>query len=82
MPGKILLVWEEIPESVSLYVLDEGTKIAELALASAGFYINSDDTEGHPIEELNEALVGREKLPADEVAVGPFSKVVVCGSIM
>lgn len=81
--GKILLIWEEVPEITKLYILDEGSEIADLALKSAGKFINSDNVdEGDPVELLSEKLPGLQHLEIDQVVEGPFSKAVVCGFIM
>lgn len=82
--AKVLLVWEVVPEQTKLFVFEEGTELCDLALRSAGKYINQDDVEdGDPIDLLNDAL---ESLSPDgdgnTVLEGPFSKVVVCGFIM
>lgn len=74
---KVLLVWEEVPETTKLYVL-EG-ELAELAIKSAGVFINIDDTEGHPIEELAEVLPTLKHHEITEPLNGPFDTVVVCG---
>lgn len=55
--GKVLLVWEEIPESTKLYAFEEGSEAAKLAIVSAGKFINSDDVNpGDPIDKLNDML--------------------------
>lgn len=76
----LLLIWENVPENTKAFVL-EGRE-ADLACLSAGVYINSDDTEGHAIEELNELLEGRPSLDVDKPIKGPFDEVVICGFIM
>jgi hypothetical protein len=82
MAENILLVWENIPESVNCYILEEGSDIANLAIKSAGKYINGDDVkEGDPIEKLNDALSDIKSLETKESLIGPFSKVVICGFI-
>jgi len=79
----VLLVWEEVPESTKLYVFEETSDMAKWALASVGKYINQDDLEDdHPLHQLSENLGQFDELPHDKVAVGPFSKVVVCGFVM
>lgn len=85
MSGKMLLVWEEIPEDIRLYALDEGSELALLAEKSAGKYINSDDLEdGDPIFTLNERLAEAEQVGGRDgvITQGPFTRVVVCGFAM
>ena len=82
MPNKILLVWDENPDQIRFFILEEGTELAEWALASAGLYINGDDIEdGHPIHKLSEAIGDKkiESFDGKTVIEGPFSKVVSCG---
>ena len=87
MTEKILLVWEEIPEKTTLFVLDASSEIAEIALASCGKYINADDVaEGDPVDQLNNRLGNDSGIISKhvdgEVVEGPFSKVTVCGFLV
>lgn len=55
---KVLLIWEEVPEKTTLYSL-EG-EMAELAIAAAGYYINSEDNNA--VHALSEKLSSLESL--------------------
>ena len=77
---KVLVVWEQVPENVSFYVV-EGLH-ADIAIAAAGQYINggcyTDD-----VEKLNEILVDYEPIEADKAFdITGFDKVVCCGWIL
>ena len=80
-----LLIWSNFPESTYAYKV---TGHAEaLALQSAGLYINSDDTRGTAIDELNDLLENDERNEEftqldDEAVMGPFKNVVMCGIIL
>ena len=76
----LLLIWENVPEDTRAFVL-EGRE-ADLARLSAGVYINSDDTEGHAIEDLNNLLADHKPLDVSKPIKGPFDEVVICGFIM
>lgn len=79
----LLLVWEMVPEATTLYVIPEGSDMAEMAVASAGKYINGDDLpDDHAIFKLSERLEDYPHLPDGGMAEGPFSKVIVCGFFM
>ncbi|MDR3502977.1 MAG: hypothetical protein P4L79_10365 [Legionella sp.] len=84
MSKKLLLVWESVPETTEVYVLDVDSEIGQAALGSAGLYINGweEIPEDSPINTLNELLVNEESLSTDYVITGPFEKVVVCGNIL
>jgi hypothetical protein len=77
---KVLLVWEEVPENTKFYVLEGET--AELALQCAGIFINSNNPEGSPIEQLSELLPTMKHHDIDSPIDGPFEKVVVAGFVM
>jgi hypothetical protein len=80
---KTLLLWNAVPERVTAYLLEPGSKLAELAKQSAGKYINSVDIEdGDPIEQLNDQLEAMEGIETDVVLTGPFDNVIVCGFIL
>lgn len=85
--SKILLIWENIPESTDAYILDASSKLADLAIASAGKFINADDLpEEHPIFALNDAIyTGKlqlERASIENPLEGPFDSVIVCGFYM
>jgi hypothetical protein len=87
LTGTLLLVWEEVPDSIKLFILGADSKVGKLALASAGKYINSDDLDDdHPIFELSEVLSQLVKegsyLTPEKPINGPFDTVVVCGFIL
>ncbi len=83
MKTDILLVWNEVPEIVKFFVLDEKSDIGKIAIKSAGKYINGCDVDDNdPIHQLYEMLVNYKGISSDQVAIGPFQKVVVCGFIM
>jgi len=87
---KVLLIWQQIPEETTGYILDG--YLAELAIQSAGKYINLDDlAEDHPIMKLNNELVAdyngdRESLTKIDldipISAGMFEVIVVCGFIL
>lgn len=78
--GNILLVWQNIPDRTDCYWLRDGGEAAELALKSAGKFINGDDlADDHPIFQLNEMFRSIPAITIDHVLEGPFTKVVVCG---
>ena len=80
---KTLLLWNAVPESVTAYLLEPGSELAELAKQSAGKYIGSDDVEeGDPIAMLNDQLEAMEGIETDAILTGPFDCVIVCGYIM
>lgn len=80
---KTLLLWNAVPESITAYLLEPGSELAELAKQSAGKYINGDDImEGDPIDQLNNRLGEITPVKTDEPLTGPFDTVVVCGFIM
>lgn len=82
---KILLLWNESPDLITAFILDEDSKEAKLAVASAGMYINSDDLdEDHEIFQLNE-WVGENKDKGhgeDGPIEGPFERVIICGFVL
>lgn len=85
MTGKLLLIWEEIPENTKLYAFDEGSELAKLAEGSAGKFINCDDLEeDDPIHALSEKLADAEEIGgrSGNIVQGPFSRVVICGFAM
>ncbi len=58
----VVLIWELWPEELKLFLLEEGSELAELASLSDNCYINGDKLpDNHPIFLLNEKLV--EALP-------------------
>lgn len=81
---KVLLVWENVPETTKLYSL-EG-ELAELAIQAAGHYGNANDNDA--VNQLNEALSGLKAfgdsqiLEAFDIANHNYDKVVICGFIM
>ena len=83
---KVLLIWEDIPEVTKAYVIEAGTKVAELAKASHGYFINGEDNEA--VIALSEALVGAEcdysshDAGKEHIPGGPFSAVYICGFVM
>jgi len=80
---KTLLLWNAVPESVTAYILEPGSQLAELAKQSAGKYINSDAVEeGDPIDQLNDQLEAMEGIESESVLTGPFDCVIVCGVFM
>ena len=81
--GKVLLLWQNLPDSTDAYVFDTGSELAKLACQSAGLFINSDELpEDHPIFTLSERLEGEDKRPADSPICGQFVTVIVCGFVM
>lgn len=81
---KILLIWEQVPECTTPYILSG--ELAELALQSAGKYVNSANLPAnHPIYKLSDALeeLGGAVLSSEEpIDVSDIDKVVICGFIM
>ena len=76
---QILLIWDDAQASPTFYRLTAGSDIAQLAVASAGQYINSGDLpEDHAIYKLNDALENMPSTPCGEPILGPFETVVVC----
>lgn len=65
---QVLLVWELNPESVALYLFDEGSHEAQLARESNGLMIHGDIIpDEHPIGELNELLNTIEPAELDDM---------------
>jgi hypothetical protein len=80
MTSEVLLVWELIPEETHLYTFDEGSEMAELAVAAAGKYINHNDEEDDAVNQLNVKLEDHKDCKIDGLlAEGTFSKVSICG---
>lgn len=47
-PGPVLLIWEEVPESMKMFWLDKLTQAEfEHIVAAHGTFINSDDENEH-----------------------------------
>jgi len=68
---KLVLIWNCIPDDVTIYLVEVDSAIGRLAVESAGFYINSDNLdEDHPIFKLN-----------DMIEVGSLAPYKVDGSI-
>jgi hypothetical protein len=79
-----LLIWSNFPESTYAYKVTGHAEV--LALQSAGLYINSSETAGTAVEELCTLLGNDERNEEftqldDEVVMGPFENVVMCGII-
>lgn len=78
--NKVLLIWDGGDCAPVYYVFDHGTEMADLAIASAGHYINGDDLpDDHAIYTLNEKLTEHESSWCDKPIKGDFVTVVVCG---
>lgn len=80
---KVLLIWEEVPDSTKLYSL-EG-ELAELAIKSAGCYINV--TEDCPaLDKLSEHLTALKPIGDGVIHlafdISGHDKVVICGFVM
>lgn len=53
----IMLVWEEIPDNVRVYIIPSDHPMANTIIASNGFYINRDAVDdGDPVDLLNKWL--------------------------
>lgn len=81
---KALIVFELVPEDVTLYVIDQPDKEEQTILyAAAGQYLNSTaNTEA--VDQVDEWIAsGRvTKLDSKHYAEGPFDTVVVCGLLL
>lgn len=80
---KVLLIWENVPESTDGYML-EG-ELAELAISCAGLYLIDGEftkEELDRITRLYAALEGLPKLAIDKPITEPHDAVVVCGCIL
>lgn len=78
---KVLVIWENVPESVSLYAVDG--ELAETALLAANKYINSDENDA--ILALNLALETLEPLPDNSDGsfdLSGFDRAVICGVLL
>ena len=76
----VMLIWEEIPENIKLFLFVAGSEMALLAEASNGFYINGDDLpDNHPLFELNEKLDGFIPSPACTIKEVYLNGVFNCG---
>lgn len=76
----VMLIWEEIPENIKLFLFVAGSEMALLAEASNGFYINGDDLpDNHPLFELNEKLDGFIPSPACTIKEVYLNGVFRCG---
>ena len=78
----MLLIWDS--DGNTFYVLPKGHKMCKPAWESNGVYINSDDTENHPIEELNEWLATEEAetFKVDMPYKGEIKYVTCCGFVI
>lgn len=63
--NKVLLVWQEIPENVSLYEFEHNSEEANIVAAAHNIYINAD-METAPAEKLNLLLAGRKPIYSSE----------------
>jgi hypothetical protein len=80
---KVLLIWEMVPDDTNMYAFDEGSEMAELAIKSAGQFINNNAEDDDPVNELNEKLPEYKHLKINgHHCIGPFSEVVICGFVM
>ena len=53
----IMLVWEEIPDNVKVYMIPSDHPMANTVIASNGVYINGDAVDdGDPVDLLNKWL--------------------------
>ena len=76
----VMLIWEEIPENIKLFLFVAGSEMALLAESSNGFYINGDDLpDNHPLFELNEKLDGFIPSPACTIKEVYLNGVFRCG---
>ena len=76
----VMLIWEEIPENIKLFLFVAGSEMALLAEASNGFYINGDDLpDNHPLFELNEKLDGFMPSPTCTIKEVYLNGVFRCG---
>lgn len=76
----VMLIWEEIPEDLKIFLFVAGSEMALLAEASNGFYINGDDLpDNHPLFELNEKLDGFIPSPACTIKEVYLNGVFRCG---
>ena len=80
---KVLLIWEEIPDSTKLYSL-EG-ELAELAIKSAGHHIGVTK-DCSALDKLNDQLETLEPIGdgGTHLAfnISGHDKVVICGFVM
>lgn len=81
MANTLLLIWEGVLESQTVYALDASSEQAAWARASAGKFINDDIPEDHDIYKLEEWLATEapEHLDHGQIIIGEFSEVVICG---
>ena len=59
--NKVLLIWQEIPENVSMYEFDYNSEEAKIAAAAHNIYVNAD-METAPAERLCHLLAGRKPI--------------------
>jgi hypothetical protein len=83
----ILLIWEEVPERTSAYVIKEPSdELRDILLASHGHYINGGVGIDHPINQLSERWaefkIDDFKLEDSEPIRGPIDVAIICGFIM
>lgn len=80
---KTLLIWEEIPESTKLYLLDG--ELAELALKAHNQFVNGGDDDDYA-DRLSVSLEGLEPLDDSQpIAINDINEpvnVVISGFIM
>lgn len=79
----VLLVWEEVPESTTFYLLDGDA--ADAAVAAHQCYVNMVD--GDPqgaADKLSELLVGIKPLNLDDgpISADDIEKIVVSGFLL
>lgn len=79
---KVLLIWEEVPEKITLYSL-EG-ELAELAIKAAGYYINVEENEA--VNQLYEKLTSCAEIGSSNdktpLNIAGHDKVVIAGVIL
>lgn len=80
----LLLIFDNNPEKIDLFVIPSDHPFAQLARLSNGLYVGSDDTEGHAIEALSDALVTDEGESFKVITPykGVVHEVIQCGFMM
>lgn len=79
---KVLLIWEEIPESIKLFSL-EG-ELAEMAFKAHGCYVNMVDGDPNDYaDNLSQALIDVKDLDQSKpIPFDSFDYVVLSGFLM
>lgn len=83
---RVLIVWEEVPENTTFYVVENPSEdVLETIKGAAGKFINTID-ENEEVNTLNNWLgdgtLNHTKHEVETPLEGPFDLVVLCGFIM